>query len=39
MKGVNKTGYRVVINNGPDAGQRVERLHLHVLGGEVLREI
>ena len=26
-------GYRVVINNGPDGGQEVEHLHLHVLGG------
>ena len=26
-------GYRLVINNGPDAGQSVHHLHLHVLGG------
>jgi histidine triad (HIT) family protein len=26
-------GYRVVINCGPDAGQTVDHLHLHVLGG------
>ena len=26
-------GYRLVINNGPDAGQSVSHLHLHVLGG------
>ena len=26
-------GYRVVINNGPDGGQEVYHLHLHVLGG------
>ncbi|MGV2827690.1 histidine triad nucleotide-binding protein [Myxosarcina sp. GI1(2024)] len=29
-------GYRVVINNGPNAGQSVDRLHLHVLGGRQL---
>ena len=29
-------GYRLVINNGPDAGQSVHHLHLHVLGGRVL---
>ena len=26
-------GYRVVSNVGPDAGQSVPHLHLHVLGG------
>jgi histidine triad (HIT) family protein len=25
-------GYRVVINNGPDGGQTVYHLHLHILG-------
>ena len=26
-------GYRLVINNGPDGGQVVPHLHLHLLGG------
>jgi histidine triad (HIT) family protein len=26
-------GYRVVTNSGPDGGQTVAHLHLHVLGG------
>lgn len=26
-------GFRVVINNGPDGGQEVNHLHIHVLGG------
>jgi len=26
-------GYRVVINTGPDGGQTVDHLHVHVLGG------
>jgi histidine triad (HIT) family protein len=26
-------GWRIVINNGPDGGQTVDHLHLHVLGG------
>jgi histidine triad (HIT) family protein len=30
---LNEGGYRLVINNGPDAGQSVFHLHLHVLGG------
>jgi len=31
-------GFRSVINTGSDGGQTVFHLHLHVLGGEVLRE-
>lgn len=27
------SGYRLVINQGGDAGQQVDHLHLHVLGG------
>ena len=26
-------GFRIVINNGPDGGQEVNHLHVHVLGG------
>lgn len=26
-------GYRLVFNNGPDAGQLVYHIHLHLLGG------
>ncbi|MCI8499458.1 MAG: HIT domain-containing protein [Clostridia bacterium] len=29
-------GYRVVINQGENAGQTVHHLHLHLLGGEPL---
>jgi histidine triad (HIT) family protein len=31
-----KGGYRVVINCGPDGGQTVDHLHLHLLGGRQL---
>jgi histidine triad (HIT) family protein len=27
-----KSGFRVVINNGPDAGESVPHLHVHLLG-------
>ncbi len=27
-----KSGYRVVINSGPDAGESVPHLHVHMLG-------
>jgi len=30
-------GYRVVINCGPDGGQSVDHLHLHLLGGRQLQ--
>ncbi len=29
-------GFRLVVNNGADAGQSVHHLHLHVLGGRGL---
>jgi histidine triad (HIT) family protein len=29
-------GYRVVVNNGPDAGQTVDHIHFHLLGGRSL---
>src|SRR6184192_1925122 len=31
--GLNKNGYRLVINNGPDGGESVPHLHCHILGG------
>jgi histidine triad (HIT) family protein len=33
---LDKTGYRLVINNGPDAGETVPHLHLHILGGRAM---
>jgi len=30
-------GYRVAINNGPDGGQTVYHLHLHILGGRQMK--
>ena len=32
-EGLEADGYRVVINNGRNAGQAVDHLHLHVMGG------
>lgn len=35
--GVAESGYRIVINNGRDAGESVPHLHLHLLGGRSLQ--
>jgi histidine triad (HIT) family protein len=32
-----KNGYRVVLNCGPDGGQTVNHLHIHLLGGRHLQ--
>ncbi len=32
------SGFRLVINNGPDAGQTVSHLHIHMIGGERLSD-
>jgi histidine triad (HIT) family protein len=33
-----ENGYRLMINQGDDAGQTVFHLHIHILGGQVLPE-
>jgi len=33
MLGLTQSGYRFVINNGPDAGESVPHLHCHIMGG------
>lgn len=38
LKGVADSGYRVIQNNGADAGQTVMHLHVHVIGGRSLGE-
>ena len=35
-EGIFDSGYRMAVNQGPDSGQSVDHLHLHVLGGRVL---
>jgi histidine triad (HIT) family protein len=36
-EGVADDGYRLVMNTGAAAGQSVQHVHLHVLGGRALR--
>jgi histidine triad (HIT) family protein len=34
--GLDQTGYRLIVNNGPDGRQDVPHLHMHVVGGAPL---
>jgi histidine triad (HIT) family protein len=34
--GLEKTGFRLVFNNGPHAGEAVPHLHCHIIGGRQL---
>jgi histidine triad (HIT) family protein len=36
MKGINGSGFRIVMNRGRNAGQAVDHLHFHVLGGRAM---
>lgn len=38
IKGVAESGYRVIQNNGEQAGQTVPHLHFHILGGTTFSE-
>jgi histidine triad (HIT) family protein len=35
-EGISESGYRLIINNGPDGGEAVPHLHVHLLGGRKL---
>ncbi|MBQ5774219.1 MAG: HIT domain-containing protein, partial [Acetobacter sp.] len=34
--GLEKNGYRLITNAGPDSGQEVPHFHIHLLGGKPL---
>lgn len=36
INNITKSGYRVIVNCGPDAGQAVLHLHMHLLGGRAM---
>ena len=36
-QGLSKNGYRLTINSGADAGQLVQHLHIHLMGGRALK--
>ncbi|MFV0416109.1 MAG: histidine triad nucleotide-binding protein [Chthoniobacterales bacterium] len=35
-EGIDKSGFRIAINNGPNGGETVPHLHVHLLGGRSL---
>ena len=37
--GVEKSGYRLLINNGEDSNQEVPHLHTHIVGGQNLGKL
>lgn len=37
QENIHETGYRLIVNTGPNAGQVVHHLHLHLIGGQRMR--
>lgn len=37
QEGVKQDGFRLIINTGPHAGQEVQHLHMHLIGGQRMR--
>ena len=38
-EGITLSGYRLILNQGPDSGQALEHLHVHLLGGRPLADL
>ena len=37
QEGITQSGYRLIINTGPDGRQEVLHIHLHLIGGQMMR--
>ena len=36
-EGIDQTGYRIITNTGPDAGQTIFHIHVHLIGGQRMK--
>lgn len=36
-EGINESGYRLIMNTGPDGNQVVMHMHLHLIGGQKMK--
>ena len=36
-EGIDQTGYRLIANTGPDGGQTVYHVHVHLIGGQRMK--
>jgi len=36
-EGIDQSGYRLIINTGPNAGQAVFHIHVHLIGGQPMK--
>jgi histidine triad (HIT) family protein len=34
---IDQTGYRLIVNNGPDGRQEIHHIHMHLLGGAKMK--
>jgi histidine triad (HIT) family protein len=37
QENIHEGGYRIIVNTGPDGGQTIFHLHLHLIGGEPMK--
>ena len=35
--GIDKSGFRLIVNNGPNAHQEIFHIHMHLLGGDEMK--
>jgi histidine triad (HIT) family protein len=36
-EGISQSGYRLIMNSGPDGNQVVKHMHLHLIGGQPMK--